>query len=222
VLFRSWPSSSGHAESGYRIHLSARTTGAQALGRASGFGRTLTEVTFTPPPAAPAGDVAGGWQHLELRVERRRLTASINGAVTTTAEALEEFAGHVAVRATRGKVQFRQVQIQDIPPTHADFGNGALTLDEPGIRHPKVIKEVSPRYTADTLRERVQGTVDLMAVVLPDGTVGDVRLSKSLHHDLDRTAVAAARQWIFEPAMKDGKPVAVIVTITLWFRITPR
>ena len=31
--------------------------------------------------------------------------------------------------------------------------------------------------------------------VLPDGSVGDVCVSKSLHDDLDVEALAAARQW---------------------------
>ena len=59
----------------------------------------------------------------------------------------------------------------------------------------------------------------LEAVVLPGGTVGEVRVIRSLDkkYGLDDEAVKAAKQWQFEPGRKDGKPVAVLVTIELTF-----
>jgi TonB family protein len=72
------------------------------------------------------------------------------------------------------------------------------------------------------MRAKVQGTVELEAVVLPDGCVGDVRVVKSLDrfHGLDDEAIAAAREWLFAPGRdRDGRPIPVLVTLILEFRI---
>jgi protein TonB len=71
------------------------------------------------------------------------------------------------------------------------------------------------------MRARIQGTVWLDVIVLPDGTVGDVTVSKSLDtvFGLDSQAVAAARQWLFAPGIRLGEPVAVLVTLELFFNL---
>ena len=67
--------------------------------------------------------------------------------------------------------------------------------------------------------DRVEGVVRMEAVVAEDGTVRGIRVLKSVHPDLDASAAAAAKQWRFRPARRDGQPVAVVVTIELSFRI---
>lgn len=86
---------------------------------------------------------------------------------------------------------------------------------------PRVLREIRPEYTSEAMRARIQGTVWLDVVVLPDGTVGDVTVSKSLDNvfGLDSQAVAAARQWLFSPGMRLGEPVAVLVTLELFFNL---
>jgi TonB family protein len=82
---------------------------------------------------------------------------------------------------------------------------------------PRVMKEVKPLYPADVMRARVSGEVALDCVVLPDGTVGDARVVRSVHPELDTEALKAIRQWRFAPGTKDGKAVPVQVTITMTF-----
>ena len=93
----------------------------------------------------------------------------------------------------------------------------------PGIENPVPIRRVHPKYSDDAMRAGIQGVVELEVVVLPNGTVGTVRVAKSLDATLglDDEAVAAARQWLFKPGtIKDtGRPVPVIVTIILEFRL---
>jgi protein TonB len=86
-----------------------------------------------------------------------------------------------------------------------------------GVELPRVLREVKPQYTADAMRAKVQGTVLLEAVVMPDGSVGRVEVLKSLDpvFGLDQEAMKAARQWRFAPGTRFGQPVPVIVTIEL-------
>jgi protein TonB len=90
-----------------------------------------------------------------------------------------------------------------------------------GVTSPTVIREVKPQYTAEAMRAKVQGTVWLQCVVLPDGTVGNVQVTKSLDSTfgLDQEAIKAAKQWRFRPGSRMGEPVPVLVTIELTFTL---
>ena len=85
---------------------------------------------------------------------------------------------------------------------------------------PRLIKEVKPRYTSDALRNRIQGTVVLEAVVTRDGCTSQIRVVRSLDAGgLDEEAVAALAQWQFAPGRLGAAPVDVLVTVLLDFWI---
>jgi len=100
------------------------------------------------------------------------------------------------------------------------FGGGAYRPGS-GIEIPRVLREVKPQYTADAMRAKVQGVVELEAVVLQDGSVGDVQITRSLDHTfgLDNEAIKAVKQWRFAPGTRLGQPVPVLVTIELTFTL---
>jgi TonB family protein len=100
------------------------------------------------------------------------------------------------------------------------IGGGAY-MPGNGVTNPTVIREVKPAYTAEAMRAKVQGTVWLQCVVLPDGTVGNVQITKSLDSTfgLDQEAIKAAKNWRFKPGMRMGEPVPVLVTIELTFTL---
>jgi protein TonB len=100
------------------------------------------------------------------------------------------------------------------------FGGGAYRPGS-GIEIPRVLREVKPQYTADAMRAKVQGVVELEAVVLPDGSVGDVQITRSLDRTfgLDTEAIKAVKQWHFAPGTRLGQPVPVLVTIELTFTL---
>jgi len=106
------------------------------------------------------------------------------------------------------------------PGTDGGTGGGPSRPGN-GVLVPTLLREVHPRYTAEAMLAKVQGTVWLDCVVLPDGTVGEVEVVRSLDttFGLDREAIRAARQWRFRPGTRDGEPVAVLVTIELSFRL---
>lgn len=88
-----------------------------------------------------------------------------------------------------------------------------------GITPPQVIHSVRPAYTAEAMQRRIQGEVMVSAIVRPDGTVTDIRVTRSLDgvFGLDEEAIKAARQWRFKPATRFGQPVAVYITIGVGF-----
>jgi protein TonB len=90
-----------------------------------------------------------------------------------------------------------------------------------GVTLPVVLREKKPQYTSDAMRAKVQGTVLLECVVRPDGSVGEVKVIRSLDSTfgLDLEAMKAARDWRFRPGMRQGEPVAVLVTIELTFTL---
>jgi len=106
------------------------------------------------------------------------------------------------------------------PGTGGGFGDGAYAPGN-GVTWPKQTYEEKPKYTPDGMRAKIQGVVELEIVVLENGTVGSVRVTKSLDRasGLDDAAVEAAKKWRFIPGTKDGKPVATKVPMQLEFRL---
>lgn len=100
------------------------------------------------------------------------------------------------------------------------FGGGAYRPGA-GITLPVVLREVKPAYTADAMRAKVQGSVWLECIVMPDGSVGEVKVTRSLDpiFGLDQEAIKAAKMWRFKPGMRQGDPVPVIITIELTFTL---
>ena len=90
-----------------------------------------------------------------------------------------------------------------------------------GVTVPAVVREVKPDYTPEAKKQGIQGSVEMSVVVKDDGSVGDVTITKSLDqkYGLDEQAVIAMKKWQFRPGTKDGKPVAVRVTVEMTFTL---
>jgi periplasmic protein TonB len=59
----------------------------------------------------------------------------------------------------------------------------------------------------------------LMLTVGTDGVPRNVRVIRSLGMGLDEKAVEAVQTWKFEPAMKDGQPVALELAVEVDFHL---
>ena len=81
-------------------------------------------------------------------------------------------------------------------------------------------RKVDPAYPLDLMRQNVSGTVILYGVIHADGTVGNVRVLRSVDDRIDRFAGEAIAKWRFQPATKNGAPVAVEATFWIPFRPT--
>ena len=106
------------------------------------------------------------------------------------------------------------------PPRQIEDWPAAAGIPRVGglIRPPTQTKKVNPVYPLAAQLERVQGAVVLEAIIGADGKVRDVRVLRSVPF-LDQAAVAAVRQWEYEPAQRDGKPTPVVMTVTTTFRM---
>jgi TonB family protein len=87
------------------------------------------------------------------------------------------------------------------------------------VSPPKAIFSPDPEYTALAEKAKLQGVCVLSLIVGPDGRPRDIRVARSLGMGLDEQAVDAVQQWRFEPAKKDGKPVAVAINVEIYFRL---
>lgn len=89
----------------------------------------------------------------------------------------------------------------------------------PGKVPPHPIYTPDPEYDPGPRRAHVQGTVGLSITVGANGLVRDAKVQKSLDPKLDRKAIEAVQKWKFDPALEDGKPIAVEIKVDVSFRL---
>jgi protein TonB len=88
-----------------------------------------------------------------------------------------------------------------------------------GIDPPTLVKEIRPGYTDAARRAAIEGDVVLEIVVRQDGSVGHVRVRRTLGAGLEAKAIEAVRQWRFIPAKRRGTPVDVVVDVSVEFKL---
>ena len=118
--------------------------------------------------------------------------------------------------------------VPDVVPDDAIFG----VPDEPPpppdegpirvggqIKEPRKTKEVKPVYPEIARKARIEGVVILEITVDKQGNVKDVKVLRPLPMGLTEAAVDAVRQWKYEPSTLNGRPVEVLVTVTVRFSL---
>jgi len=91
--------------------------------------------------------------------------------------------------------------------------------DSSALTAPVATTKVDPAYPPDVLRDHVEGTVTLYAIIRTDGVVDGIRVLDSLDSRLDQNAVDALSHWRFRPGMKNGQFVAVEAVVQIPFRM---
>ena len=82
----------------------------------------------------------------------------------------------------------------------------------------KLVDAPAAVYTAEAREAKVRDEVRLRLVLAGDGTIRNMFPIKSAGHALTESAVIAAQQIKFEPAVKDGRPVSQFVTLVYEFK----
>jgi TonB family protein len=98
------------------------------------------------------------------------------------------------------------------------YGGGVFRVGG-GVSAPRALNTPDPEYSEEARKAKYQGTVVLWLIVDQNGRPQQVKVARSLGMGLDQKAIEAVRRWTFEPAMKDGKPVAVQINVEVNFRL---
>jgi TonB family protein len=105
-------------------------------------------------------------------------------------------------------------------PDYSDIYDGVVSRPTgTGITPPRALYAPDPEYSDEARQAKFQGVVVLWLIVGPDGKPRSIRVSRQLGCGLDQKAVEAVKRWRFEPALKDGKPVAVQINVEVNFRL---
>ncbi len=104
------------------------------------------------------------------------------------------------------------------PGSGGGFGGGAYKIGG-GVSQPLLISKVEPEYSEEARKAKWQGTVEMQIVVDEHGMPKEMKVTRALGLGLDQKALEAVAKWRFKPGMKDGKPVPVIATVQVNFRL---
>jgi protein TonB len=104
------------------------------------------------------------------------------------------------------------------PGAGGGIGGGVYRVGG-GVSAPRALYAPDPEYSDAARKAKYQGTVVLWVVVDQNGRPRQVKIARSLGMGLDEKAIEAVRTWRFEPALKDGRPVAVQVNVEVNFRL---
>lgn len=88
-----------------------------------------------------------------------------------------------------------------------------------GVGEPTCITCPDAKYTEAARAKKLSGTVALSAVITAAGDVTAIYVVKPLPFGLTQRAIDTIKNWKLRPAMKDGKPVAVRVPITITYSL---
>jgi periplasmic protein TonB len=88
-----------------------------------------------------------------------------------------------------------------------------------GISAPEPVSTPDPEYTEQARLAKTQGTCILWLIVDDQGRPRDIRVVRGLGQGLDAKAIEAVKQWKFQPAMKDGHPVNVQISVEVGFKL---
>lgn len=87
------------------------------------------------------------------------------------------------------------------------------------VTAPKATFTPEPKFTDVARYEKFQGTLVVDLILGKDGTVRHVRLVRPLGLGLDESARSMIQTWRFQPATRNGQPVAVEMNVEVAFNL---
>ncbi len=87
------------------------------------------------------------------------------------------------------------------------------------VRPMRLLKQVKAAYPEAARADGREGNVMLKAVIGVDGTIINVSVLPGADADLAAAAEQAVRQWVYQPALLNGKPVETVTTVEVNFRL---
>jgi periplasmic protein TonB len=189
----------------------------------------LTMLYFSPPPAAggsssklqaPRPAPTASSKSIAIPVPVQKMHQAPSAPANTPEGLIGGVPGGVAGGVPGGMLAEVLGGTRGAPPAKA---SGAAPIKRvrlaPRIVEANLIHDVTPTYPPEAGRERIEGTVVLLAVIGKDGTVQDVRVESGLPV-LAQAAIDAVKQWRYRPYLLNGEPVEVDSRITINFALS--
>lgn len=144
------------------------------------------------------------------------LDSSLDGNLTSAATPAEEI---ITVAPPSGTGQSNPGPVTRVLSANASlpgFSDPASQVVSDG----EVVHHVYPAYPTRAKMLRLEGRVILSALVLEDGSVGDLKVIDG-NPTLAQSAINAVKQWRYRPFLFDGKPTKRETTVTIDFKLPP-
>jgi TonB family protein len=149
----------------------------------------------------------------------------LGGGLRSVAFWYREVPGHLLFHETSGEATFiLQTAVMFCEDAGLE-GRGESGLyatgDTPGIEDPVRKRYVEPSYPESARRDRKRSLITLEGILTTEGVVDGLCILKAVpnHYDLNLAAVRAVEQWVYRPAILDGEPVEILMSIDVAFRL---
>src|SRR5262249_12327092 len=87
------------------------------------------------------------------------------------------------------------------------------------VQAARLLNAPRPVYPPRAEGSGIQGRVLLQAIILMDGAIGGLSVLSTPDPELSQAAMDAVKEWRYQPTLLNGKPVEVITTIDVNFRL---
>jgi len=167
-----------------------------------------------PPPSissdvAPAVSVAGPTAKPSVGIPVPVPDAEVSPEANfASQEQLGSMTSPVTESVGSGAVIEQDISVDEPPPAFVPFE-----------KEPVVIKKIEPAYPEIAQKAGLEGTVYAKLWITKEGKVKEVVIMKSDSEIFNETVIAAAKQWIFTPAMMKNGPVAVWLAVPFNFTL---
>jgi TonB family protein len=162
---------------------------------------------FTPPPPPKQEPPKA-----KTAIKTKAATVPIPDPTPDEPEPYREYAVVEEFTAPSTDLDF-EIELPDNPPGPLRVGGD--------VKAPTKVKQVPPVYPELARKARIQGVVIVEAVIDREGNVVRAKVLRSpgAHFGFDQAAIDAVKQWKFKPGTQNGKPVDVIFTLTVIFKL---
>jgi len=122
------------------------------------------------------------------------------------------------VVVTVNPAQMMPVSAPQPQPAMQQFSEPVVVSEE--AARARLVHTVNPVYPPEALAQKLHGAVVLQALVGRDGSVEDLKIVRG-YFVLGRAAIAAVKQWRFQPYTLNGHAAATQTVITINFSYPP-
>jgi TonB family protein len=192
-------------------------------------------VSVQPPAAAEKNERSASAAKKDSRAAVKAASAPAVTEQQTKKPVLQKLslAAPIAVRRTvPSTAGAADVNLSDLPAVPGGTDATGITFPGESERRPskpemaiggdvkpvQILSRVPPVYPPLARKESISGDVVIRVQVEADGSVSSMKVLSG-HALLRQAAMDALRNWKYQPAMLDGKPVAMQTTVTVQFRM---